>query len=73
VIEQTVDGETTTFVVDGLLSVIDAAPARFEAQVIVLQFAFGGPVIEGAPPSLDRDGFVELFADWRVGWMGVEG
>lgn len=68
------DGQSTTFVVDGLLSVVDAGAAGFEAQVVVLQFAMNGRVdIEAGSPAQPREGFVEMFEDWRVGWMGVEG
>jgi hypothetical protein len=75
VLTQEIDGRSTTFVVDGLLSVVDAGAAGFEAQVIVLQFAMNGhdDIEGGGAPALAREGFVELFESWRVGWMGVEG
>jgi len=75
VLKQESDGETAVLVVDGLLSVVDAGPAGFEAQVVVLRFTIGRQFdIEGGGPAAGAaDDFLELFKEWRVGWMGVEG
>jgi hypothetical protein len=83
-IEETTDEQTTHLLLDGLLSIVDAGPTGFEAQVIVLQFDLpssgdggsggggsgggGGGVI-----NLIAEGLVEKLQSWQVGWMGVEG
>jgi hypothetical protein len=66
---------TRRIVLDGLPVVVDPRPTSFTVQVPVLVFERArqqeGPV-EAVPAADDLD-LVTLLADWRVGWMGIEG
>ena len=66
---------TRRIVLEGLPVVVDPRPTSFTVQVPVLVFERArqqeGPV-EAVPAADDLD-LVTLLADWRVGWMGIEG
>ncbi|GGN58755.1 hypothetical protein GCM10010112_12780 [Actinoplanes lobatus] len=63
-------------VLDGQLSITDAGPAGFVAQVLVLRFDTGST--DQSPPKeiLVPDDELDLLAmltAWQVGWLGFEG
>lgn len=57
--------ETGTFIVDGLLNITKPEPKKFEIHVVLMvQSLFGQGQIDITE---------ELFSDWSIVWMGVEG
>ena len=81
------DDDRTPFAVDGLVSIRNETPTGFDVDVLLLVQLFshvtsgslkgvGMFVSSGTPPDPSdpdfRKAFLELFADWRAVWMGVE-
>lgn len=76
---QTISGNV---IVDALLQVVDPTPRGFTAEALLMVQLIMPTDIEplrGKPVDLDdelkriKKEFLELFSDWRVTWMGVEG
>jgi hypothetical protein len=71
------NNERQDFIVDGLISVRDARPKSFRVDVSLLVQSLTStgsniPLIGTASDGDDQER-LELFSDWRVVWMGVEG
>jgi hypothetical protein len=72
----TENGEKEDFIVDGLISVRDSRPKSFKVEVLLLVQSLlstgaNNPLV-GTEPD-DDPKRLELFSDWQVVWMGVEG
>jgi hypothetical protein len=70
------NNEREDFVVDGLISIRDSRPKSFKVEVLLLVQSLSStgsniPLV-GTEPD-DDPKRLELFSDWRVMWMGVEG
>ncbi|MGB9180940.1 MAG: hypothetical protein WCB68_17035 [Pyrinomonadaceae bacterium] len=71
------DSDRTDFVIDGLISVRDSLPKSFKVNVLlcVQSLTRGRTSISlfGNTTKDDDTKRLELFSDWKVVWMGVEG
>lgn len=63
------------FLVDGLISVRDSLPASFTVEVLLLvqPLSRQGVSILATTDDADDKQLLQLFSDWQVVWMGVEG